>query len=381
MKLLKISTVPLTLEAFFRPFAEHFRIRGWTVDAAAREISSSSLCVESFSSCFDLPFNRNPIKNNILSICQQIRALVKEQEYDLIHVHTPNAAFLVRFALRNRPPFSPAIVYTAHGFHYNPERRRTLVYWWLEKLAARWTDHLIVVNNDDYELALSRRLISESKLTLIPSAIGLDLQKYNRKQYTNSVRRKVRQDLGIPEHAPVFLKLAEFIPRKRHADALNAFARLPSSAYLLLAGSGPLESTIKNLATTLGIDSRVRFLGFRRDVAELLIAADAVILLSEREGLPRSLMEAMALETPIIGTDVKGTRELVKDAGFMVPLGDVDAISQTMRLIIDKPDLAKTKVLLGLSNVQQFSLEGILETHERLYISLRNKQRQSLQAR
>jgi glycosyltransferase involved in cell wall biosynthesis len=368
-KLLKVSTVPITLEAFFLPFAEHFKRKGWGVDAGSASFAPTSGCSKVFDQCFDFRFSRSPLRNNIPQITKHIRRTVAEGGHDIVHVHTPNAAFITRLALRNQS--KPRVVYTAHGFHYNKDKPATIIYWWLEKWAAKWTDRLILVNEEDYKMAKAGLNLDSAKIKLIPSAIGIDLDYFRCATFPESTRREIRDSLNIPGDAFVFLKIAEFIPRKRVGDAIRAFAALNRpNAYLLLAGSGPELEPMQALAETLGLKDRIRFLGFRRDVPKLIIAADAVLLVSEREGLPRSIMEAMALERPVIGTDAKGTRELVRDVGLLVKVGDVPGIKDAMSAIVDKNELRKKNAALGLQKIQEYSLATVLAAHENLYSEL-----------
>jgi glycosyltransferase involved in cell wall biosynthesis len=369
MRLLHVATVPITLETFFMPFALFFQKKGWVVDAAAAGLSRTSKCAQAFNHCYDIPFSRNPIRNNIPSLTRTIRNMVHEQKYDIVHVHTPNAAFIVRLALRKSS--KPKIVYTAHGFHYDKQRPFTIVYWWLEKIAAPWTDKLITVNQEDFQMAKTGLGLDHSQLTLVPSAIGIDLDVFNRRNFSPATCSSIRNCLGLPNAAVVFLKIAEFIPRKRHSDAINAFAsaRLPNS-YLVLAGSGPLEESMKSLAKQLGVADQVKFLGFRQDIPNLIVASDVVMLVSEREGLPRSIMEAMALETPVIGTTAKGTRELIGNSGMTVPVGNVQAIARAMQQMGADAELRKRHSSEAKAKIQQYSLSSVLSAHEKIYSEL-----------
>jgi glycosyltransferase involved in cell wall biosynthesis len=369
MRLLHVATIPSTLEAFFMPFAVHFRKRGWSVDAAAAGITQTSKCAEAFNSCHDIPFSRSPFRNNIPSLSRTIRSLVRDQNYDIVHVHTPNAAFIVRLALRDTR--KPKVVYTAHGFHFDKQRPFTIVYWWLEKIAAPWTDKLITVNQEDFQMAKAGLGLDSSRLILIPSAIGIDLDAFKRENFSPAISPTIRKSLNIPNEAIVFLKIAEFIPRKRHSDAIKAFATAGlANAYLLLAGSGPLEESMKTLARQLGIADHVKFLGFRHDVPNLIVASDVVMLVSEREGLPRSIMEAMALETPVIGTKAKGTSELIGNSGITVPVGNVQSIADAIQLTAADPQLRKRNAGEGKAKIREYSLSSVLSAHERIYSDL-----------
>src|SRR5262249_25136455 len=136
-----------------------------------------------------------------------------------------------------------------------------------------------------------------------------------------------------------------------------------------LAGDGPLLETVRAQARRLGIVRRVHFLGFRRDVPALVRAAAAVVLVSEQEGLPRSVLEALCLERPVIGTDIRGTRELLEGgAGWLARAGGAAALARAMEEVIAAPDDALARGLRGRQKVLEgYDQASILRQHERLY--------------
>jgi glycosyltransferase involved in cell wall biosynthesis len=129
--------------------------------------------------------------------------------------------------------------------------------------------------------------------------------------------------------------------------------RCDQPAYLLLAGTGPLEETVRSQARHLGILDDVRFLGFRSDIQALLQLADASVLPSEQEGLPQSIMESLASEVPVIGSDIRGTHDLLADgSGILVPLGDVSTISQAMDYVIKHREEAQAMAKRGRAKMR-----------------------------
>jgi glycosyltransferase involved in cell wall biosynthesis len=163
--------------------------------------------------------------------------------------------------------------------------------------------------------------------------------------------------------------VAEYIPRKRHADALQAFARLENrQVHLVLAGSGFLEEQMKGLAASLGIADRLHFLGFRRDVRAYVRSAYATVLPSSQEGLPRCIMESLAFGVPAIGTDVRGTRDLIHGgAGLLVTLGDIPGLAQAMDWLLAHPAEARHMGETGKQQMAAYELNAIIQHHELLY--------------
>jgi glycosyltransferase involved in cell wall biosynthesis len=163
--------------------------------------------------------------------------------------------------------------------------------------------------------------------------------------------------------------IAEFNPGKRHRDALAALAQCSDSRIVLaLAGAGREMDAMRRLAQSLGVANRVRFLGQRRDIPALVLSARAVILPSEREGLPRSLLEALSLGVPAIGTNIRGISELIgSDRGILVPLGDTDALADAFRRLATHPDEARAMGERGRAAMADYDLRVILRLHEELY--------------
>ncbi len=371
-KLLIVATVPETIRGFLLPWAEHYRAQGWKVDAMALDISTCAACVAAFDQVWDIQWSRNPINPlNLISAPRHIRQIVQQQHYDLVHVHTPVAAFVSRYALKHlRRQSGLKILYTAHGFHFHRggSKLRNQIFLTLEKWAGRWCDRLIVINQEDQNAALTHRLVPPHQLYYTPG-IGVDLRYYSALTFTEADCLQVRTQLGLKPEDVLFLTIAELIPRKRHKDLLLALAQLQRpEAHLGLAGDGPLVPELKALATQLGIAKQVHFLGFCSDIPRLIHTATATLLVSDQEGLPRSVMEAMAMGVPVIGTRIRGTEDLLKDgAGKLVTVGNSTEITAEIAWILDNPEATRTLGLLGRKQVQQYDLSQILSLHDGIY--------------
>ena len=412
-RLLIVTTVPVTLRAFLLPYAAHFRQLGWRVDAAAADVSSCAACRAAFDRVHDLPLSRNPWRPaNLLRATRRIRQLAREHGYDLVHTHTPVASFATRLALRGvRKSGRPKVIYTAHGFHFHPGGAwaRNTLFAMLERLAGRWTDYLVVINRDDEQAARRLGLVPQESLLYMPG-IGVDRELYSPDRVSADEVARVRSELGLAETDVLFLMIGYFDPGKRHRDALRAFASLPSRAHLAFAGDGPLRSELEKLADTLpspaerghscppqhdpfepgpqpttsrgsgaladknvrapigSLRHRIHFLGVRSDIPALIRSARATLLPSEREGLPRSIMESLCLEVPVIATDIRGSRDLVgADCGLLVPVGGATALGQAMQRMFDYPEEATAMGKRGRAKMAAFDLRHVLQLHEELY--------------
>jgi len=372
-KVLIVTTVPNTIRAFLLPFASYFRGKGWIVDAAANGICGFNEFVEVFDKIWEIPWSRNPLDlNNFLSAPRVIREIVKQGDYDIVHVHTPIAAFITRWALRKeRRSNNLKVIYTAHGFHFikGAPRFKNFLFIILEKLTGKWTDYLIVINKDDYDAALKYRLINSANLLYIPG-IGLDIRYYDPDTVSVDDVEKVRNELGLGDDDKYFLMIGEFNKNKCQSESVRALSRLNDpTIHIVFAGEGSTMSSVRELAKDLGIADRIHLLGYRKDIPRLLKGSLALLLTSRREGLPRCILEAMSLEVPVIATDIRGSRELLADgAGILYQPGNIENLMKAMDYIINNPEEAGIMGSIGRKQVMEmYELGMIIRLHESLY--------------
>lgn len=370
--LLIITTIPSTLCAFLLPFAYHFRAQGWQVDALAQEVSSNAECLEAFDHVWDVEWSRNPLDPlNLLVAPRKIRKVMAHQEYDIVHVHTPVAAFVTRYALSGFQEQSrPRVIYTAHGFHFyrGGALSKNATFLTLEKLAGRWTDYLVVINPEDEEAAKRYRIVPAERVRYMPG-IGVDIEHYSPHAVPEAEVARVRQELGLGSGTSLLSSVAEFIPRKRPWDTLRAFARLAwPQVHLAFAGTGPLLGEMERLAAELGVQNRVHFLGRCQDIPTLMRSSVATLLPSAQEGLPRSVMESLCLEIPVIATEIRGTRDLLQGGcGLLVKVGDVEGLAQAIAWVLEHPEATRLMAERGRERMRDYDLRRILKLHEALY--------------
>jgi glycosyltransferase involved in cell wall biosynthesis len=378
-KLLMVTTVPVVLTNFLLPFAAHFRDCGWQVDAMSSGFASDDRCDQYFDHLWEVQWSRNPLDpRNLVGTPAKIREIVDRERYDIIHVHTPVAAFVTRYALKDlRKQLGASVIYTAHGFHFLPGGNpiKNAAFLALEKLAGNWTDYLVTINHEDEAAVKQHKIVSPASSRYMPG-IGIDLNYYNRELVANSDVQKIRAELGIGDQTPLLLSVAEFTPRKRHQDTIAAIAKLDRpDVHLAIAGSGPLLEQMRQLAINLGVAAQVHFLGRRNDIPTLMEAAIANILVSDQEGLPRSVMESLALELPTIGTKIRGTQDLLAGGyGLLVEVGDVIGLTEAITWILDRSEDAHQMAKRGREHLSSYDLNCIVKLHEQLYTEVTNSQ-------
>jgi glycosyltransferase involved in cell wall biosynthesis len=203
---------------------------------------------------------------------------------------------------------------------------------------------------------------------------GVDCERFAPLDRTR--RDAVRDELGVPRDALLFCCVASFTPVKRHADLLDAFARLrfqEPRAHLLLVGDGPLRADVEARGRAPGVRGAVTLAGNRGDVERLLGASDAFVLASSTEGLSNALLEAMAAGLPVVATRVGGNPGLVRhgDSGLLVPPFDAAALAEAMAALSADAALRARLGATGRERVRnEFSLDAMARGYESLYREL-----------
>jgi glycosyltransferase involved in cell wall biosynthesis len=374
-RVLVVTTIDRTLAGHVYPYLCLLKEMGLKVELACR--SASEAAVAKLDTLrlprHEVRFSRNPLHPANLRALWQLRAILARGEYDLVDVHTPVAAWLTRLAVRlfHR---QMRTLYTCHGlpFHTQGSRVKNRLILWLEMLAGRWTDHLVVINREDQAAAIRHRLVPAGQITYMAGS-GVDTRLFNPLRVQAARVQEARWSLGLSEDKVLFLYVGEFTPRKRQADVVRALALLADrGVHVAFAGDGSLRDQVQALSTSLGVERLTHFLGYRQDVPVLLRAARASVLSSEAEGVPKSIMESLSMEVPAIGTNVRGTRELLEDGcGLLVPLGDAAALAGAMRWMVEHRKEAAEMGRKGRKKMQgPYELQNTLRVQGEVYRKL-----------
>lgn len=371
-RILIVATIPDTLTAFLLPFVKHFRSIGWQVDGMANEISDCSKCRQAFDQIWDIEWSRNPLdpKNFLVSV-PRVQEIMEQGNYDIVHVHTPVAAFVTRYALKNYQARGLLkVFYTAHGFHFHREGNplKNLAFIALEKIAGNWTNCLITINQEDTVAAKEYKLLPPENIHFTPG-VGLDISHYSGDRISDEEVALIKNELQVASTDVLLLCIAEFIPRKRHADIINALKQLDRpEIHLALAGVGDIREEIEDLVKQFNLQEQVHFLGYRSDIPQLISASDGVMLNSEQEGLPRSVMEALAIGTPVIGSKIRGIQDLLEnECGLLVELGDIDGLAKAIAWLADNPEQAQKMAQNGQRKMLDYDVRSVIQTYNALY--------------
>lgn len=350
--------------------------KGCEVHAYAESGPERSRLEECGVVCQDIPISRSPFRMGNIKALSLLTASFREEGFRLVHVHTPVASILGRIAARRAGV--PCTIYTAHGFHFFKGAPITnwMIYYPLERLMARLTHILITINDEDWKRASNFPVRDK---VIYVKGVGINIGSYSEgRRISPEERSNLRkQKLGLSDNEEgqrpfVVLCIAELNANKNQRQLIKAIgllARQGEKVHLALAGSGPSELDLRELASSLGVERQVHWMGHRSDIPQLLETADVAALVSHREGLPRSVMEAMAAGKPIIGTQIRGLRDLVEDGktGLLVPVGDPESTAQAILQLKNQPELVSKMGEAGRARIQKFSLSEVLPDMEEIY--------------
>ena len=312
-----------------------------------------------------IDFVRSPynIPANIKAY-RQLKNLMVKEKFSGVHCHTPMAGALARLAAnatRTKP-----ILYTAHGFHFYKgcPLKNKLIYQTAETFLARYTDAQITINREDF--AAAQKFPLRGKAYYVPG-IGVDVKKISSVQVDRATKRA---ELGIPEDAFVFVSVGELNENKNHRTVIRAFVKTDmANSYYLICGEGELKQEHLKLAEELGVSDRVRFLGFRTDVSEILRACDCFVFPSFREGLSVSLMEAMAAGLPCIASRIRGNVDLLPDSRYLFEPSDETTLCQLMCDVVDGVQVGQ-ECTRNKKILEQYDVRNVSKQIEKIYTEL-----------
>lgn len=294
-----------------------------------------------------------------------IKKLVEEKQYQIVHCHSPIGGVLCRLACQNaRKKFDTKVIYTAHGFHFfkGSSKKAWAIFYPVEKWCSNFTDLLITINREDYHNA---KKFNARHVAYVPG-IGVHTEEFRN---VDVDRDEKRQEIGFASDDFIFMSTGQLSVRKNHEVIIRALAQIDNySVKYLIVGLGELEGKLKALVRELGLQDRVVFAGYRSDVKELLNIVDAFAFPSLQEGLPVSLMEAMSVGLPVVCSRVRGNVDLIEEGkgGYIFECHDVNGFAEGMKKIyLEANDNGMGEY--NLAQMRNFDIEKINKEMRRLY--------------
>ena len=360
-KILFVATVPVHFRFFHRPCFKMLQEHGFEVHTVCRAAETFPYSDKQFV----VPMGRSPLSPKNRKALRQIRQIVREGDYDIVHGHTPVGGALARLAARGARKNGTRVFYTAHGFHFykGASLLNWLLFFPIEWALSFCTDTLITINREDFERA-KRRL--HAKKTAYVHGVGCQTEKYFRAE--GEQRTKTRASLGLAPDDRVLVYVAEQNENKNQGMLVRA-AKTLSDAFptlrLLIVGPDNAGGAYERLAREL--DAPVQFLGLREDIPDILSVCDVYTASSLREGLPVNVMEAMAAGLPVVAMENRGHCALLRDGetGFLVR--DEAQMCEKVRALLTDDALYGACSAAALERVQMFSSQRVLEELSHLY--------------
>lgn len=305
---------------------------------------------------------------------QRLTRLMRDGRYDIVHTHSSKAGILGRLAARRAG--IPGVVHTVHGWPFRPDQPAPLCAFYvaLERLAASRTDRLVAVTRRDIDKGVKAGVAGLNRFEVVRSAI--DVARF---AGAAESRTHTRESWGFGPEAEVVGTVTRLSPQKAPLDFVAAAAEIAAKrpdVGFVVVGDGPLRREVERAVREHGLDRRFRLLGLQRDVPELLAGMDLFVLTSLWEGLPRAIVQAMAVGVPVVATGVDGSSEIVIDGetGILVPPGDPSAMARAALASLDDPAgrascAAAARTLVG----REFDLPLMLARLEQLYRELSSR--------
>jgi glycosyltransferase EpsD len=367
-KVLFCATVDFHFQAFHLPYMKWFKEQGWEVHVAA----SGSMELPYVDQKYNISIQRSPFHMGNMKAYRELKTVIDENKYNIIHCHTPMGGVLARLAARKARKQGTKVIYTAHGFHFckGAPPVNWLFYYPIEKTLARYTDCLITINQEDYQLATQH-----FKAKRVEHVHGVGINTENFKPANEKEKIHLKKSFGYHPDDFLLFYAAEFNKNKNQQFLLQSLALIKDEiphAKLLLAGKGPLLENCRELAANLGIFHMVEFLGYRNDLQKIVPMCDVAVASSLREGLPVNIMEAMACGLPVVALDNRGHRELVhnnKNGWVIDSTSRVEFASKIKTLA----KIEGVKHKLGINGrdmiLKKYSIDKVLIEKSRIYKS------------
>jgi len=312
----------------------------------------------------------HPLKD--LMALMNLICFLKKNPYHIVHTHNSKAGLLGRLAAKLAG--TNVIIHTVHGFAFHDQEppSRQILFRNLERFASHWCDKMIFISQPLIDWALRERIVCEEKTVRVYSGIEPDLFHPT----TRDIKNRIRKKWKLKQNDAVIGIVSKLWDGKGHAVLINAFKELKKeikNVRLLIVGEGYLYDELVRMVDMHRLKDSVQFTGFQADVPEIIATFDVAVLPSFFEGMGRVLLEAMAMEKPVVASRVGGIPDLVEHGinGFLVRPGNVEELTGALKKILGDKRLAGRMGKEGRKRVkEQFSADVMVQSIEKVYRDL-----------
>lgn len=373
MKICQLCAVDFTMARFLLPLMQAMTDAGHEVVGVCADGPELDTVRAAGIRVVPLPMSRSMAPHRVWPAFRALRRLFQQERFDLLHVHTPVAAVIGRAAAATAPV--GRVVYTAHGFYFHDRmpllKRAGFIA--IEWLAGRITDTLFTQSAEDAETARRLHLCRSGDIMAIGN--GSDPARF---APDPAIRARVRASFDIPDDRVVIASVGRLVAEKGFPELIAAMRDVDAELWvigdrLVSDHADPIDDAIEMAATDPILRTRIRILGRRDDVPDLLRAADIFCLASHREGMPRSIIEAMLAGLPVVATDIRGSREEVvhRTTGTIVPVNNPHALATALQALANAPSTRDRMANEGLVRAQELHDERTVIDHQLDHLGLK----------
>ncbi len=378
-KALIIASVASMIEQFNMSNIRLLKESGYEVDVATNFQSSGTITSDRSNElkdelkamkikCIQIDFDRGILSASNIKAYKQIKKVINNTNYDIIHMHSPIGGVCGRIAARKtRKLNGTRVIYTAHGFHFykGGPILNWIIFYPIEKFLSKYTDCLITINQEDYDLAKNK---FKARQTELVHGVGVDEDKFNF-DMTKEEKEELRKNLGLKNDDFVLIQVGELNKNKNQIMAINAMKEIVKqnkNIKLLLVGRGKLEKEYQKEIKKYNLQDNVLLLGYRKDVANIIKISDCGIALSKREGLGLNLIEEIYSGIPVVATNNRGHKEIVKNGinGYLIK--NKDEIVEKIISFTNK-EIYNTLIQSSEETVKKFLLKRIINNIKYIY--------------
>lgn len=366
-KVLFVAHVDSHIRHFHLPYLKYFKEKGYEVHVATSNDENEVFpyCDVKHTVCME----RSPFKLNNIKAISQMKKILSEEHFDVIHCHTPMGGVVTRIAAKNTRKHGTKVFYTAHGFHFckGCSKKNWIFYYPVEKYLSKFTDVLETINIEDYELAKDK---FQAKRVEMVHGVGVDDKKFNEEPLSEDEKNKLKKELGINDGDFVLMYVAELINRKNQTmliEAMSKIAKEHSNIKAFLVGNGVNFDKYNALIKDLNLEKNVILLGYRRDVPKLLKVCDVCVSTSSQEGMGLNLVEGLLSGVPIIASKIRGHLEFAQENVNGLLFENSEELVKDIILLNNDSKLRAKLAKNARKSVERFTLENALKEQIEIY--------------
>lgn len=344
MKRLLLTCTDLMAIQFLVPHVKFLSQNGFSVELACSDVGGRlddlHRELDGIAPIHVVRLVRNPFSSGNLKGYGDLKKIINSSRWDVIWTNEPVMGVMTRLAAKKARKSGTKVIYMVHGFHFykGAPKKNWMMYYPVEKYCSRLCDMIITINEEDYQRAKTFHSPRVEKI----NGIGLDTEKFRTCRVDRNQKRK---ELDIPENAFLVVSVGELKSHKNHEVMIRALEKAKNpQIYYIICGQGELLEYLQNLASELSVSDKVKFLGYRMDIPEILQCADLFAFPSKRDGLGLAALEGMASGLPLLASNIRGVSDYVfgGQTGYLYAQDDSAGFAEGLVRYFNDRDLCRS---------------------------------------